>query len=240
MIFCPAAIEEEANVYNSPAYKGMEQKYSNLLGLMGQESGFGDVPLKFRDIWKVYDSLYAEFLHPDKHKLPSWVDRTILWQMSQAFEQSAYGLYDSDLLKRLRAGPIMGDIVNRIQQKIDSKPGVVDQKMHAYSGHDTTIASVLVGLGIKPRVFPLYSTALMLELHRDLADNSYYLRLFYRNNTQSDDVYELDIPDCPQPCSFDLISRRLKATLIPADWEADCNLIRTDANSFPYLFCKFI
>lgn len=41
----------------------MEQKYSNLLGLMGQESGIGPIPLPFKDVEKVYDSLYVEVSH---------------------------------------------------------------------------------------------------------------------------------------------------------------------------------
>lgn len=108
-----------------------------------------------------------------------------------------------------------------------------------FLGHDTNLEAVLVGFGIKPKVFPLYSSAIMIELHKDLTDDSHYLRLFYRNNTQNDDVYELDIPDCQQPCSFEQISQKLRATLIPENWEAECNLIPNDANSFPYLLCKF-
>jgi lysosomal acid phosphatase len=133
----------------------------------------------------------------------------------------------------------MGDIIERIQQKIDRNAALVDQKMYAYSGHDMTIASVLIGLGIKLAAVPGYASALMLELHKDLGGNDYFLRLFYRNDTESDDVYELDIPECSQPCSFGQISRKLKATLIPESWEAECHLIPNDADSFPYLLCKF-
>lgn len=221
---------------------------------MGQESGFGTVPLPFKDVWLVYDSLfeivsltltqvynrntlYVQFVHSDTHKLPSWVDRATLWQISEAYELSAYGLYDSDKLKRLRAGPIVKDVFDRIQQKIDGH--LPEQKFYAYSGHDTNIASFLTGLGIKFPVFPLHSTALMIELHKDPREEVHIVRLFYRNNTKTDDVYELEIPNCEQPCSFDSISQRLRETLIPKDWEAECNLIPNDANAFPYLLCKF-
>jgi hypothetical protein len=141
-------------------------------------------------------------------------------------------------LKRLRASPIVKDVLERIQQKIDGQ--LVDQKFYAYSGHDTSIASFLVGLGIKFPVFPLHSTALMVELHKDPRDGAYIVRLFYRNNTKNDDVYELDIPNCDQPCNFDSISQQLRAILIPENWAAECNLIPNDANAFPYLLCKFL
>lgn len=55
---CPAADDEERAVYESPKYKEMEKRFENLLGLMGQESGFGTVPLPFKDVWLVYDSLF--------------------------------------------------------------------------------------------------------------------------------------------------------------------------------------
>jgi hypothetical protein len=38
----------------------MEEKHASILGLMGQESGFGLIPLPFRDVWKVYESLRIE------------------------------------------------------------------------------------------------------------------------------------------------------------------------------------
>ncbi|KAI6176106.1 Histidine phosphatase superfamily, clade-2-containing protein [Aphelenchoides bicaudatus] len=235
---CPAADEEERAVYASPKYKEMEQKFENLLGLMGKESGFNKIPLPFRDVWLVYDSLFEVFVHSDTHKLPAWVDKAILWQISQAYELSSYGIYDSQKLKRLRAGPIVKDVLERAQQKIDGN--LPDQKMYAYSGHDTSIASFLVGLGIKFPVFPLHSTALMIELHKDPRDETYVLRIFYRNDTKNDDIYELDIPNCEQPCKFESISQQLQATLIPNNWLAECNLIPNDADAFPYLLFIFI
>lgn len=130
-----------------------------------------------------------QFNHQDGHKLPAWVDRAVMWQISQAYELSVYGLYDSDKLKRLRAGPIVGEVMDRIQQKIDGT--LSSQKLYAYSGHDTSIASSLLGLGIKPVVFPLHSTALMIELHKDSNVNDYILRLFFRHSSIIRKTFEI-------------------------------------------------
>jgi putative exporter of polyketide antibiotics len=76
-------------------------------------------------------------------------------------------LFDSALFRRLRSGPLVSSILKRIDSKLEQSDEVAKQKVYAISGHDSTIAGFLRAFGIKPAVFPLFATALIIELHQD-------------------------------------------------------------------------
>ncbi|KAI6181298.1 Histidine phosphatase superfamily, clade-2-containing protein [Aphelenchoides besseyi] len=224
-VVCPVAEEEERLVYKSTAYTEQAKKFAQLLQLLGESSGFGTVPLAYSDVWKVYDSLFAQFSHPDTHKMPRWVTQKLFTELSRAYDLSANGLYASNKLVRLRGGPILEDVVNRMDRKINDGSDVKDQRLYIYSGHDTTIGSFLATLSIIPQVFPGYAFAVMIELHKQ-PDGRHVVRLFYRNNTLTDDIFELEIPGCQQSCSFDHI-KEIATKMVPKDWIKECGIEET-------------
>ncbi|KAI6217977.1 Histidine phosphatase superfamily, clade-2-containing protein [Aphelenchoides fujianensis] len=162
---CPVAEEQERLVYESAAYKQQEQHYNRLLQVLGEAAGFGKVPLPFSDVWKVYDSVLAVFSHPTTHKMPRWVTQELWAELQEAYDHSAFGLYDSPQLVRLRGGPVVEDVVRRMERKVGEQKDVKQQKLFAYSGHDTTIDSFLAAFNIRPPMFAGYAHALMIELH---------------------------------------------------------------------------
>jgi hypothetical protein len=100
-------------------------------------------------VWKLFDPLWAEQNHPEEHKLPSWVNDTIRGQISKLYHTSSSYLYGSPLLKRLRVGPLFGQILGRMDDRVS---GYLDprEKLYAYSAHDTAVAALLSGFGITP------------------------------------------------------------------------------------------
>jgi hypothetical protein len=52
---------------------------------------------------------------------------------------------DTEEMQRLRGGPILGRIIEDMQLK---RSGATKREVHFYSGHDTTIAGLLVILGL--------------------------------------------------------------------------------------------
>lgn len=163
-------------VYNSELIRKIEQDNHDVLVLLGEKSGYvkAGEPMRLRNVWQLFDPLWAEYNHQDGHKLPAWVNDTVREEISKLYHIASSYLYGSSLLKRLRAGPLFGAILGRMENRID---GLLDprEKLYAYSAHDTAVAALLSGFGITPVIFPEYATATFVELHK--INNSYVVQV---------------------------------------------------------------
>ncbi len=105
-----------------------------------------------------------------------------------------------------------------------------ERRMFMYSGHDTTLSSLLNCLGVfDPPIPPPYASLVALEL-RQKGDDSYYVELTYRNDSTREPLL-LTLPGCDTPSCplsrFDEITRHLR----PEDWRAECGLQADDATA---------
>lgn len=112
--------------------------------------------------------------HQDTHKFPSWVNATVWEEIKRLYEISSSYLYSTDLLKRLRSGPIFRDIVDRMKLVAT---GETDprEKFYAYSAHDTSVAQTLTAFGVTLHQFPLYASLVLIELHK--VNDEYEIRV---------------------------------------------------------------
>lgn len=79
--------------------------------------------------------------------LPDWTKEVypgdMAWISARSFATKTF----TPKLARLQAGFLLKDILNRFAQK-SSKTLTPDRSMWVYSGHDTTVASLLNTLGV--------------------------------------------------------------------------------------------
>uniref|UniRef100_A0A0K0E195 Acid phosphatase n=1 Tax=Strongyloides stercoralis TaxID=6248 RepID=A0A0K0E195_STRER len=222
-IYCPSVTEETENVYkNDPELQKIESDNKEFLTFIGNVTGLSKGPLPIKNIWLVFDPLNAEYHHRDEHAIPSWVNKTVMKKIVELYDISSKYIYHTDILKRLKAGPLFREIMKRLNKKIN---GQIDsrEKLFAYSAHDTSVSAILSSFGITPEVFPLYASLVLVELHK--INNESIIKVFYKNVTNSDEVYEYDIEGCPSPCSYDrLLEARGK--YIPKKWKVECGIIK--------------
>ncbi|KAI6215208.1 hypothetical protein M3Y94_00358200 [Aphelenchoides besseyi] len=231
---CPHADSEEDIVYNSDEIRKVEDDSRELLTFLGSKSGYtNNTPMRLREMWKLFDPLWAEFCHSEDHRLPSWVNETIRKQIFELYHFSSSHLYGSPLLKRLRAGPLFGEIINRIKSysigRVDPR-----EKLYVYSAHDTAIAAVLAGFDVTPTLFPEYATAVFVELHN--TTDGYIVQVFYKNDTNSNDIYELELPQCSSPCTVDELIH-VSLDVLPTNWSEECGLYQV---VFPHFYFYLI
>ncbi len=101
-----------------------------------------------------------------------------------------------------------------------------ERKMNMYSAHDTTISSLLNGLGIfDPVTAPPYASCVMVELLKprgdsDLSVDNRFVRIYYRNDSRLEPRL-LTLPGCDATCpleKFDALTKPIR----PANWKREC------------------
>jgi len=80
----------------------------------------------------------------------------------------------TDLMKKLRSGKLIGEIVKNMRDKMDErlKP---NRKMFAYFSHEQTLIDFLHTLGMKNLFKPGYGAAAFVELHK--IKGEYYVKV---------------------------------------------------------------
>uniref|UniRef100_A0A914DPJ1 Lysosomal acid phosphatase n=1 Tax=Acrobeloides nanus TaxID=290746 RepID=A0A914DPJ1_9BILA len=233
-ILCPNAEAELNRVYEEDAkVKQIERENANMLRYLGEKSGLGKIPIPLKDMWNLFDPLNSIASHPEDHDLPSWVNQTIKDEIWRLYDLCCTFLYSTNILARLRAGPLFAEVLNRMKSKVqntlDSR-----EKFYAYSSHDTSVAGILAGFGIFPEIFPLYATLVLVEMHQK--DSQNIVRIFYKNETDQPKMFEYEIPGCKTPCTLEKLEE-VRKHVIPLNWESECGLVNWyDIEADTYLY----
>lgn len=62
-------------------------------------------------------------------------------------------------------GPLIGEILEHMKQKSKGTLSP-DRELFIYSAHDTTVANILMTLGLFDTQTPPYTSTILLELHK--------------------------------------------------------------------------
>ncbi|CAG4921724.1 unnamed protein product [Colias eurytheme] len=152
-------------------------------------------------------------------KLPEWTKNVFPIKMRQPFMLSLALLSYNDSLQRLHTGPLLGKIRSHLQEAVTHIN--MDRALYVYSAHDVNMVSLMRSLGFTELMEPEYGSSIVVELHEEVEQDTFFIKLFYRNNTKVEVPMELKIPFCNEPCTYDRFIEHL-GTLIPSDWEAEC------------------
>ncbi|XP_067000756.2 venom acid phosphatase Acph-1 [Anabrus simplex] len=176
------------------------------------------------DILSLYGTLKAE--EDFNLTLPEWTKSYYPEKLEPlakfSFELNAY----NEEMKTIKGGPLLKKIIEDSQCKIN---GENKHKVHMYTGHDSTIANVLITLGVWDSQIPEYDIMVLFELRQDPETNEYGMKIFLRNST-SHDPYSLTVPDCENFCPFSQFVDLVK-DVIPEDLDTFCEV--DDPNYVP-------
>lgn len=157
--------------------------------------------------------------------LPSWVTPDVIVKLESMLDLKQYLRYYTQEMQRLRGGPLLGLMTQRILAKISGTS--LDQRrlLYSYSAHDSTLSAFLSVLGIFNRRKPPYVACVFVELHG--VENSskvddHFLRFYYRNNTSQPPML-LTVPGCEADCPLGTFLTLIKDK-VPADIDAACGL----------------
>ncbi|XP_041974334.1 lysosomal acid phosphatase-like [Aricia agestis] len=174
-----------------------------------------------RSVLKV-DYLYSALLSQQTAglKLPEWTKNVFPSDMRLPFMTSLALLSYNPQMQRLHTGPLLGDIRHHLEDNVQHTN--VDRSLYVYSGHDVTVVSLFRALGFQELLEPEFGSSITIELHEEeVVKDSFYVKVFYRNNTKVEVPMELKLPFCEEPCEYIKFKQHIDS-LIPTDWEEEC------------------
>ena len=191
------------------------------------------------DVNYLFDTLFIETLY--NKTLPEWTNRVYPEKMRHLRDLSFTLTTWTHELKRLRAGPLISNIVMTYQNVSsqlfadDSDHGAKaehrlhqDRKMNMYSAHDTTLSSFLNSLGMfDPPIAPPYASCIMIELLKNVKSDRHFIRFYYRNETNvawensTTKLHLLRMPGCDITCPLEKFDELTKS-LRPLNWQQEC------------------
>ncbi|KAJ9586333.1 hypothetical protein L9F63_020041, partial [Diploptera punctata] len=214
---CPRNEQELEKAYQSSRIQEINQKNAQLYEYLTTHTG-----KEIQNITAV-EFLYNTLEIEDNHglKLPEWTTSVYPEKMKKLAAMSLAIFTSSDIQKRLIGGPLVGEITRNMENKRTGslKP---DRKMVLYSAHDLTIVNVWRALGFTDLIKPEYGAALLFELHVTRSGTDHEVKMLYRNNTSTKNLFILNMPNCAQPCHLDMFLK-LTQPVIPIDWDQECH-----------------
>ena len=194
---------------------------------------------KLKDVRFLFKTLFIENVH--NKTLPEWTKRVYPEKMRYPKDLGFTLQTWTHELKRLRAGPLISNIVETYQS-LSSKLFTDDndhdwdakhrfhweRKMNMYSAHDSTLSNFLNSLGMfDPPIRPPYASCIMIELLKNVKSDGHFIRFYYHNETDvtfgngTTKPHLLHMPGCDSTCpleKFDELTKPLR----PLDWEREC------------------
>jgi len=214
-VSCPRLEKLNQQVNDLPEIRQIINENAEVFDYLTKNSGRNMTSLW--DIDFMFDCLFIESVY--NKTLPPWTKKVYPDKM-RAMKDLSFTLstYTNEM-KRLRGGPIIQSILDHFHEFIAKKH---KRKMLVYSGHDTTLSSLLNSLGMfDPPIGPPYASAFMIELKKS-PDDQYFVSFSYRNDTTRD-PYDLNLYDCPKDCPLMTFSKLTKSVR-PDNWIEECGI----------------
>jgi hypothetical protein len=132
--------------------------------------------------------------------------------------------WDNKVIERLRAGNLIKELENNMKDKTEGKSDE-ELKIFLYSTHDVILAVLMQALNVFNNELIPFSASLLFELHQNVTNSNYFVRIYYYNETLTDkSPHLLSLPDCNYltDCPLDKFFTLTKE-LIPENWNKECS-----------------
>eukprot|EP01136_Pigoraptor_vietnamica_P000448 Opistho-1_new@25773 len=167
-------------------------------------------------------SLFDEFVCRDAHgvKLPEGITGEIVSELERLSNKHWFDVYRAHKeMVRLGIGRFVGEMLSDMEATLR---GEKRARFHVYSGHDTTLAPLLVGLDLLDLHWPAFAASLTYEVMRNKADGSRAVRVLYNGKPRAlaackDAALSKDGTLCPYGRFVEIVSE-----LVPKDFSGEC------------------
>jgi len=199
--------------------KEMLIKYEYFFSYISNHTGM--VINHISDVENIFNSLNIQ---QRNHKtLPSWVKvKNYMELMEHIVLEWLVTYTKTDVMKKLRSGKLIGEIVKVMRDKMDDRL-TPDRKLFAYFSHEQTLIDFVHTLGIKNIFKPGYGAATFVELHKIRGEH--YVKIVYAKSYDTPDILSLEMESQKNflPTLEDFIIST--ENYVPKNWDKECQLI---------------
>ncbi|KAG8178922.1 hypothetical protein JTE90_014128 [Oedothorax gibbosus] len=221
---CPRFFKEYRNTFSSPDFLQKAAKYQDALTALLPKLGPIYLPYELE---LVQDTLFI--LKKHERPLPSWA-KGFSDELDGYAELITYSPWKIPQIMRLRAGPILGKIVDDMKRKISDEIFTLKLQLNVVQSH--LLFPVMDTLGVFNNVLPPYCATLIFELH-DMPNGTNAVRLLYFNSSVPENGIQvphvLTIKGCSEFCSIDFFDDYVKQ-FVPQDWDAECSIEKNSSS----------
>ncbi|RWS19867.1 lysosomal acid phosphatase-like isoform X2 [Leptotrombidium deliense] len=153
-------------------------------------------------------------------QLPSWLNSTQLKQLEELYNVIFDYLFRTELEQRLRAGMFLNELR---KQMFLIKKCKKFYPVRIYSTNDDIIVATLTALGVYDQIPPWFGATVMFEFRCSRNKRNKFIRIYYLNDTYSENPIRLDISRCGNGrfCSFEKFAGLIRK-FIPNNWRKEC------------------
>ncbi|XP_050429979.1 prostatic acid phosphatase-like isoform X3 [Adelges cooleyi] len=150
--------------------------------------------------------------------LPDWTSKVYPTKLAHITARSFILNAYNEQMKKLKGGPLLKKILDDSKFKMTKNS---NHQLYSYAGHDSTLANLLITLGVWDEQIPTYNMLALLELHETVKGH-FYFKVFLRNDT-SLNPYRLTIPGCRESkCSIKHFEA-IYQNVLPKNLNEECN-----------------
>uniref|UniRef100_A0A8D8F7M6 acid phosphatase n=1 Tax=Culex pipiens TaxID=7175 RepID=A0A8D8F7M6_CULPI len=166
----------------------------------------------------IYSCLHIEELN--NFTLPAWTAKVYPEPLRSISAKSFATKTNTPLMARLKAGPLVKEILERFRTKLHRKLKP-DRSVWVYSAHDTTVANLLNTLRVFDLHNPPFAACVLLELRQPSGGAEPYVSVYYKNSSAEPTL--LTVPNCGQRCP---LSQTFKVyqDILPESWKRECQV----------------
>ncbi|XP_070545318.1 prostatic acid phosphatase-like isoform X3 [Ptychodera flava] len=230
------------DIKNGKASQDYYEENIDFFTMLKEESGL----INASSMWNfshLGDAIWFE--NAENKTVPEWANAEVQKKLKLLMDYCYELSYSNDNieLKRLDAGVLLNEMVHNMISKA-SKLDNDTYRMHMYSAHDTTVASLLGTLKIFNSLWPPTASVVLIELFQENTGNTrrrrhgdhhvepvtemppflgdFTLDIWYRNDSTHDPV-PFTIPGCTQHCPLQkFIDLTADVRLSRDEWEKEC------------------
>ena len=171
---------------------------------------------------------------------PAWLNKSVQAKIRFLTKRQAEFYYGDPHQARLRGGPLLKEIIQRVQLWLACQASTSTHhcgwmkglRYYAYSAHDITVMAALAALGRQDAVsgggLPSYAASILFELWAE-DDGSHSIQLLYKDGYRDPNFHPLHVPGCPPlpaPCPLAAFITRSKPFM---PWKRRRRVQRTSA-----------
>ncbi|CAH1398940.1 unnamed protein product [Nezara viridula] len=170
---CPRLIEEDHAVKKSDFLKKYNEEHKKLYKYLTKYTGEKIKDPKSCDL--IYTNLLIESQTINNFTIPDWAKKVYPDTLHKIGGFSFALPTSTTILKRLRGGPLLKEIITHMKQK---RNGILfpNRNLWIYSGHDDTVAALLNTMGVFEQHMPPFTATVMVDLRKN-KNNKFFVEV---------------------------------------------------------------